>query len=121
LIGMLHRTDLLQASPDATAAQLARHQYPIAYADEIVHDVALRAIDGGERVCPVLDRGTGALAGIVTAFDFLKAKQWETMQEMPQPGHLSVFSLLRVRSKTATSTTEQEQEDAAHEPIHSGR
>lgn len=121
LVGMLHRTDLLKASPDATAAQLAQRTFPVCYADELVHDVALRVIDGGDRVCPVLERDTGALVGIVTAFDFLKAKQWETMQEIPQPGHLAVFSLLRVRSKTATSTSEQEREDAAHEPVHSGR
>jgi CBS-domain-containing membrane protein len=121
LVGMLHRTDLLKASTDATAAQLARPKFPICYADEIVHDVALRVIDGGERVCPVLDRDTGSLVGIVTAFDFLKAKQWETMQEIPQPGRLSVFSLLRVRSKTATSSSEQEREDAAHETVQSGR
>jgi len=38
--------------------------------------------------CPVVDRKTGELVGILTAFDLLKAKDWEHLQEMSEPARL---------------------------------
>ncbi len=91
VVGLLHRGDLLQAGREATAGELARRRFPVAYADENLHDVALRLLEMGEHHCPVLERETGALAGVLTPYDLLKAKQWENLQEVPQPGPLSFF------------------------------
>lgn len=88
LIGLLRRNALLTANPEATAASLAETNYPIVYADDVVHDVALRFVQEGLGHSPVLDRQTGELAGMLTAFDLLKAKDWEHMQEMQEPARL---------------------------------
>ncbi len=93
--GILYRRELLAASPDATAGSLAHREYPHAYTDEIVHDVARRFLDGNYGRCVILDSQTGELAGMLTAFDVLKAKNWELMQEMPEPSRLAGTSLLR--------------------------
>lgn len=111
LLGMLHRSDLLQAQASATAGSLARTQYPVAYADESVHEVALRMLEQTDHSCPVLDRETGELVGMITAYDLLKAKRWENLQEMQEPGKMSVFSLLRFRSRGVQSSAEQEKRD----------
>ena len=95
VIGVLYRRDLLNADGAATAASLAHTDYPLAYTDEVVHDVAVRFLHGGYEACPVIDRATGELAGMLTAYDVLKAKNWEIMQENPEPSHLSGVSLLR--------------------------
>jgi len=95
VIGTLHRRDLLKAEQTATAESLAHKEYPFAFTDEVVHDVAVRFLDGGYGACPVIDRETGELAGMLTAFDVLKAKNWEIMQENPEPSRLAGLSLLR--------------------------
>jgi chloride channel protein, CIC family len=87
-VGMLRRSDLLSADPEATAGQLAVKDFPVVYADEIVHDVALRFVQEELGRSPVVDRLTGELAGILTAFDLLKAKDWEHVQEMAEPARL---------------------------------
>jgi chloride channel protein, CIC family len=87
-IGMLRRSDLLAAKPEAMAGDLAQRQFPIVYSDEIVHDVALRFVQEELGRCPVVNRETGELVGILTAFDLLKAKDWENVQEISQPAHL---------------------------------
>jgi H+/Cl- antiporter ClcA len=115
LVGLLHRSDLLQANGDATAASLAHTQYPVAYADESVHEVAMRLLQQKEHACPVLDRESGELVGFLTPYDLLKAKQWEHMQEVQEPGRMSLFSMLRVRSHGVQSSAEEEQRDAALE------
>jgi len=88
LVGMLRRSDLLSAKPDATAEELAQREFPVVYADEIVHDIALRFVQEELGRCPVVDRKTGELAGILTAFDLLKAKDWEHLQELSEPARL---------------------------------
>ena len=100
VIGLLYRHDLLNASREATAASLAHTDYPVVYTDEVVHDVARRFLNENFARCVVLDRATGELAGIITPFDVLKAKNWELMQETSEPGRLS-DSLLRFRSAEA--------------------
>lgn len=102
VIGLLHRSDLLSAAPEASAASLARIDFPVAYADEVVHDVAGRFLDGAHRQAVVLDSSTGELAGMLTAFDILKAKNWELTQEMQEPSRLSPMSLLRFGSRSRT-------------------
>jgi hypothetical protein len=54
----------------------------------------------------VLDSKTGKFVGMLTDFDILKAKNWELMQEMPEPSRLSPMSLLRFGSSTATPAAE---------------
>ena len=88
LVGMLRRSDLLAAKPEAKADELAQREYPLVYSDEVVHDVALRFVQEELGRCPVLDRKTGQLVGILTAFDLLKAKDWEHLQEMSEPARL---------------------------------
>jgi len=88
LLGMLRRSDLLAAQPEATAADLAQREFPVVYSDEIVHDIALRFVQQELGRCPVLDRETGQLTGILTAFDLLKAKDWEHLQELSEPARL---------------------------------
>ncbi|MFZ0735340.1 MAG: chloride channel protein [Candidatus Sulfotelmatobacter sp.] len=88
LVGMLRRSDLLAAKPEAKAEELAQREYPIVYSDEVVHDVALRFVQEELGRCPVVDRKTGELVGILTAFDLLKAKDWEHLQEMSEPARL---------------------------------
>jgi CBS domain-containing protein len=95
VLGILYRRDLLKASNDVTAISLAHRDFPTAFTDEVVHDVARRFLDGNFGRCVVLDRKTGELAGMLTAFDVLKAKNWEIMQEMPEPSRLAGRSLLR--------------------------
>ena len=95
VIGVLYRRDLLNAAPNTTAASLAHTDFPSAYTDEVVHDVAVRFLHGEYEACPVIDRATGELAGMLTAYDVLKAKNWEIMQENTEPSHLSGVSLLR--------------------------
>ena len=95
VIGTLHRRDLLKADRTATALSLTHNEHPVAFTDEVVHDVAVRFLDGDYGACPVIDRKTGELAGMLTAFDVLKAKNWEIMQENPEPSMLSGLSLLR--------------------------
>lgn len=99
VLGLLHRRDLLNAAPDAPAKSLARSDYAIAYSDEVVHDVARRFLDGNFGRCVVLDSSTQELAGMLTAFDVLKAKNWEMAQEMLEPSRLSGRSLLRFGSQ----------------------
>ncbi len=106
VIGLLHRRDLLSAGPDATAASLAHPDFPVAYADEVVHDVAGRFLDKSHRQALVLDGKTGELVGMLTAFDILKAKNWELMQEMREPSRLSPMSLLRFGSRSAAPAAE---------------
>lgn len=102
LVGVVHRSDLLQADGRATAGSLARTRFHVAYSDESVHEVALRILqEKHDPACPVLDRERGELVGILTPYDLLKAKQWEHLQEMQEPGRLSVFGLLRLRSQRA--------------------
>jgi len=88
LVGMLRRSDLLAADPKAKAEDLAQREFPVVYSDEVVHDVALRFVQEELGRSPVLDRQTGELIGILTAFDLLKAKDWEHIQEMPEPARL---------------------------------
>lgn len=88
LVGMLRRSDLLAAEPEATASELAKLEYPVVYSDDVVHDVALRFVQEELGRCPVLDRQTGLLAGMLTAFDLLKAKDWEHLQEQSEPARL---------------------------------
>jgi len=95
VVGTLRRRDLLKADRSATALSLAHSDYPFAFTDEVVHDVAVRFLDGDYAACPVIDRKTSELAGMLTAFDVLKAKNWELMQENPGPSMLSGLSLLR--------------------------
>jgi chloride channel protein, CIC family len=95
VVGVLYRRDLLGAKADATAGSMARLDFPAAHSDEVVHDVAKRFLDGGYGQCVVLDTETGELAGMLTAFDILKTKNWELMQELPEPSRISSSSLLR--------------------------
>jgi CBS domain-containing protein len=101
VVGLLFRHDLLNASPEATAASLAHRDFPVVYTEDIVHDVARRFLDQNYGRCVVLDQGSGELVGIITPFDVLKAKNWELMQETAEPGRLS-DSLLRFRSTEIT-------------------
>ena len=107
VIGILHRRDLLSANPDATASSLSHKDFPVAYADEVVHSVAERFLDGGHHHALVLDSKTGELVGMLTAFDILKAKNWELMQEMQEPSRLSAMSLLRFGSRSEVSEAEE--------------
>ncbi|HVA62794.1 MAG TPA: chloride channel protein, partial [Terriglobales bacterium] len=92
LVGVVHRSDLLLAASEATAGSLARRHFQLAYSDESVHEVALRILQQKEDpACPVLERETGTLVGILTPYDLLKAKQWEHLQEVQEPGRMSVF------------------------------
>jgi CIC family chloride channel protein len=95
VVGILYRHDLLGAKPDATALSIAHPEFPVAYTDEVVHSVAERFLDGGYGQALVLDSKTGEFAGLLTAFDILKTKNWELAQEMPEPSRLSGMSLLR--------------------------
>jgi H+/Cl- antiporter ClcA/CBS domain-containing protein len=97
--GIIYRRDLLRAAPEDKAISLAHTEYPVAYNDEVVFDVARRFLDGNIGRCVVLDRESGELAGMLTAFDVLKAKNWEMMQEMPEPSRLAGRSLLRFSGK----------------------
>ena len=99
VLGILYRRDLLKAAGTATAISLAHKEYPVAYNDEVVFDVARRFLDNNIGRCVVLDRESGELAGMLTAFDVLKAKNWEMMEEMPEPSRLSGRSLLRFGSR----------------------
>lgn len=101
VVGMLHRRDLFSAPPEATAASLAHREFPTAYADEVVHNVAGRFLDGKHNHAIVLDRESGELLGMLTAFDILKAKNWELLQEMREPSRISATSLLRFGSRPA--------------------
>ncbi len=98
VVGILHRQDLLQAADDATAHSLARADFPTAYPDEVVHDVACRLLDRQLGRLLVIDRDTGDLSGMLTAFDILKAKNWELAQETMEPSHLNPNFLLRFLS-----------------------
>jgi CIC family chloride channel protein len=100
VIGILRRMDLLSANPEATAVSLAHTEFPVAYADEVVHSVAGRFLDGKHNHAVVLDAKTGELVGMLTAFDILKAKNWELMQETSEPSRLSPTSLLRFGSRS---------------------
>jgi len=88
LVGLLRRSDLLAAPAEATAGELAQKEFAVVYSDETVHDVALRFVQEGLGRCPVVDRQSGELTGILTAFDLLKAKDWEHLQEMSEPARL---------------------------------
>jgi chloride channel protein, CIC family len=95
VVGVLYRRDLLGAAQDATALSIAHADFPVAYTDEVVHAVAKRFLDGAYGHCLVLDSTTGELAGMLTAFDILKTKNWELMQELQEPSRISGTSLLR--------------------------
>ena len=85
MVGVLHRVDLINAAPEATAADLARKDLPVVYDDEVIHDVVQRFLNGKFRACPVVERASGQLLGMLTAFDVLKAKDWEYRQETTEP------------------------------------
>ena len=88
VVGMLQRSTLLAAKPEAKAAELMVKTFPRVYTNDVVHDVALRFVQEGLGRAPVLNRGTGELAGMLTAFDLLKAKDWEHIQELPEAARL---------------------------------
>ncbi len=88
VVGLLKRNDLLAAKPDTKAEELAQREFPVVYSDDVVHDIALRFVKEELGRCPVIDRKTGELAGILTAFDLLKAKDWEHLQELSEPARL---------------------------------
>ncbi len=100
VLGLIHRADLIQADEERTAADLARKDYLPAFADELVLDVALRLLAAGRHACPVLDRKDNTLTGMLTAYDVLKAKQWERMHEVQEPGTLRLFKMARWRSRS---------------------
>lgn len=108
VIGVLKREDLLPAHPDAAAITLARTDYLVAYEDEVVHDVASRFLDQTRHQAVVLDTETGKLVGMLTAFDILKAKDWELMQEMTEPSHLVITSFFRFGSRPTAGTERSE-------------
>ena len=95
LVGVVLRQDLYRAPAEATAESVAQREFPIAYGDEVVHDVARRLLDGKFGRSVVVDRASGEVAGMLTAFDVLKAKNWELMQETTEPSHLGGSFLLR--------------------------
>lgn len=108
LAGMLRRSNLLAANPEATAASLADATYPLVYSDEVLHDVALRFVQENLGRCPVLERPTGKLAGMLTAFDLLKSKDWEHLQELQEPAKLWEGRLTRaVKNVRAAATDEK--------------
>ena len=106
LVGVLNRSDLLAAQPTATAGSLMRTEFNSVYADEVLHDVALSFLENGYGRSPVLDRETGDLVGMLTAFDLLKAKGWENMQEMPEPSKLWGLGMARFREQEKTPEAE---------------
>src|SRR5579872_6412220 len=106
-LGMLRRSDLIAASPMATAESMLHKDFPLVYADDVVHDIALRFVQEGIGRCPVLDRESSELVGILTAFDLLKAKDWEQMQEMPEPGRLWGLALARFGVQDKEGNLEQ--------------
>ncbi len=108
VIGVLKREDLLPAHPDAAAITLARTDYLVAYEDEVVHDVASRFLDQTRHQAVVLDTETGKLVGMLTAFDILKAKDWELMQEMTEPSHLVITSFFRFGARPTAGTERSE-------------
>ena len=110
LVGLLNRDDLMLADSKATAGSLARHEFPYVYGDEVVHDVALRFLGGKFQSCPVLDRQSGALMGMLTPFDVLKAKHWEHLQEMTEPGWWN-FAMLRFGGQAGQPAAEQPEEE----------
>ena len=67
--------------------------------------MAGRFLDGAHRQTLVLDSKAGELVGMLSAFDILKAKNWELMQEMPEPSWLSAMSLLRFGSRAAVGSS----------------
>lgn len=107
ILGLIYRSDLLRALPAATAAELARQDYPIAWPDESLHDVAVRCLNSGHQVVMVLDREQGAPVALLTPFDLLKSKQWEAIEEMREPGRLSLFSLAWRRTRPPKAGDEQ--------------
>ena len=86
LIGLIHRSDLINAPRDARAESLVDRDFRFVYSDDVVHDVVLRFLGGKFQSCAVLERETGAFVGMLTAFDVLKAKHWENMQEVTESG-----------------------------------
>ena len=99
VVGVLYRRDLLGADEAATAISIAHPDFPVAYTDEVVHAVAKRFLDGAYGHCLVLDSHTGELAGMLNAFDILKTKNWELMQELQEPSRISGTSMLRFMSE----------------------
>ena len=110
VIGLLYRQDVMGSKPDATARSLAHVQFPVAYSHEVVHHVADRFLAGGYGHALVLNRETGELAGMLTAFDILKARNWQVMQEMSEPSRFSGTSLLRFDTPHRAGDTESEPE-----------
>ena len=104
VIGLLYRQDVMGSKPDATARSLAQVEFPVAYSHEVVHHVAERFLSGGYGHALVLNRETGELAGMLTAFDILKTRNWEVMQEMSEPSRLSGTSLLRFDTPPRVAT-----------------
>ena len=100
VVGVLHRVDLVSASEDATAGELARRDQPMVHPDEVIHDVVQRFLQGKFRACPVVDRENGTFVGMLTALDVLKAKDWEYRQETPEP-QIWAPSLLRFGTQTS--------------------
>ena len=69
--------------------------FPSLTATKSCTHVAERFLAGGYGHALVLNRETGELAGMLTAFDILKTRNWQVMQEMSEPSRLSGTSLLR--------------------------
>jgi CIC family chloride channel protein len=101
VIGVLSRNEMLRAGAQdgATAGDLCRREFMSCSPDELVYDVALRLLASGADASPVMDPASGKLIGIVTSYDLLRAKEWENLQEMREPGTLSLFPLLSSRGK----------------------
>ncbi|MGC2182609.1 MAG: chloride channel protein [Terriglobales bacterium] len=106
VVGLLYRQDVMGSKSDATAVSLAHAEFPVAYSHEVVHHVAERFLAGGYGHALVLNRESGEPAGILTAFDILKTKNWQIVQEMSEPSRFSGASLLRFGTVTEAGDTE---------------
>ena len=76
--------------------------------------MAERFLAGEHNHALVLNHETGELAGMLTAFDILKTKNWELLQEMSrtQPPFRHVTAAVWIAPPRVSENTEQEQEMA---------
>lgn len=72
---------------DVMSSDLVSPMAQTVFADEILHDVIPRLLNGRTEAFAVLDR-FGQRVGTLTVLDVLRAHEWEYRQEIPEPGLL---------------------------------
>lgn len=75
---------------DVMTSDLRTETEGVVFPDEVLHDVIEQMLANQWHSCAVYDFATSLRIGSLTAFDILKAEDWELSQQIREPGLLNI-------------------------------